>query len=377
MANCYNCKAELTAINTTEEHVFLNACGGRLKSKKLLCKTCNSRFGNSFDKALASSTNDLTNFLFVKRQKGNPQPIRGKSSVSGEEYAIEPGGNPIKLKPKIIVEKTSDGLKLNISANDEKQFTQILKGLKRKYPKLDIEYVFKSATRGQYYLDEPIQIHTDVGGPDVFKSITKTAINFYLLHRGDRSYIKHLLPYLMGEEEQNIVWFHYPKTAPYKPNSKEVSHVIRILGDSQEKILYAYIELFNVQNFIVLLNTEYSGDNLQHDYIFDLIKVQEIKNEISLKYTRTELIDLLVNKDQNPHSSIQERYNRVFHVADTRQDSFHRKKLISKAIQNSLGQLPEGTIITKEIIQETARKITDEMMPYIAHRLGIKNKRNN
>ena len=35
---CYICGKELTKLNESEEHIIPNAIGGKLKSKKLICK---------------------------------------------------------------------------------------------------------------------------------------------------------------------------------------------------------------------------------------------------------------------------------------------------------------------------------------------------
>src|ERR1035437_11025447 len=98
MAKCYKCDNEITTATETEEHIILNACGGRLKSKNLLCKTCNSQFGETFDKELASQTNDLANLLLVKRHRGEPQSIKGKLQSTGEDYYLLYGGNPMMTK---------------------------------------------------------------------------------------------------------------------------------------------------------------------------------------------------------------------------------------------------------------------------------------
>lgn len=53
MAKCIICGVELNESNSTEEHIILNAIGGRLKTKSLLCKTHNSVFGDDCDAELA------------------------------------------------------------------------------------------------------------------------------------------------------------------------------------------------------------------------------------------------------------------------------------------------------------------------------------
>lgn len=52
MDKCWLCEAELTDDNQSKEHIIPNGTGGRLKSNKFLCKTCNTRMGDSSDASL-------------------------------------------------------------------------------------------------------------------------------------------------------------------------------------------------------------------------------------------------------------------------------------------------------------------------------------
>ena len=139
--DCYKCEVQLTEENASEEHIILNACGGRLKSKGLLCKKCNSDLGDQFDRELAETTNDLANLLIIKRHNGEPQPIRTIHKATGEKYNIEYGGAPVQSKTnyEITVDKDGKG-RLSINAKNEKEFKKTLSGLKRKYPDLDIDF---------------------------------------------------------------------------------------------------------------------------------------------------------------------------------------------------------------------------------------------
>jgi len=74
---CYVCEVEITSENETEEHILLNAIGGKLKSKKLICKSCNSEFGSEIDDTLARQLNPIANLLDIKRDRGNPQNVKG------------------------------------------------------------------------------------------------------------------------------------------------------------------------------------------------------------------------------------------------------------------------------------------------------------
>jgi hypothetical protein len=190
MTKCYKCENVLTSENESDEHIILNACGGRLVSNQLLCNACNSKFGETFDKELAKQTNDLANLLMIKRHRGEPQSIKGKHKSTGEDYYLQYGGKPILAKPIINENVDGDKTQLSIKAGNEKEMRKILKGLQRKkFPKLNIEESMKTAQYKNEYLDKGVHFNSIIGGKEVFKSITKSAINFFIYKGGDREYI--------------------------------------------------------------------------------------------------------------------------------------------------------------------------------------------
>lgn len=368
MAKCYICETDITTSNEAEEHIILNACGGRLKSKDLLCKTHNSNFGDSFDAELAKQTNDIANLLLIKRHRGEPQAIKGKLQSTGEDYYLEYGGKPVMTKPIISEEVDGQKIELSITARDEKEMRTILEGLKRKrYPELDVEKAMETAKHRKEYFDEPIHFQATIGGKEVFKSIAKSAINYFILKGGDRKHITHLFPYLQGTVDLDVVWMHFPDDTIYSPTENEVSHIVRLIGNPTEKILYAYIELFNIHNFIINLSNNYDGIPLDETYAFDLIEIKELIRSIPLNYTRGQLLELFTNKDGKPFEKVQKRFERVLAIAMKRQSSNHNQELISRAINNSLGKHPEGVPITKEMIDELVKETMKEITPMILH----------
>jgi hypothetical protein len=52
-----------------------------------------------------------------------------------------------------------------------------------------------------------------------------------------------------------------------------------------------------------------------------------------------------------------------------RQDDHQRGELLERAIQNSLGKYPEGTIITEQMINETVNEIMKNITPYLLRRM--------
>jgi hypothetical protein len=365
---CYVCDKEITPELETEEHILLNAAGGRLKSKDLICKDCNSEFGEKIDSELAKQLNNLSNMLMVKRHRGEPQPIIGDNAKTGEKYKLEVGGTPRMTKP--IVDKKVDGDKTHISvtARSESELRSILKGIAKKNPKFDIEEAMKSAQWKTEYLDDPLHFQNVIGGKDVFRAICKCATNFYVFKQKESSQIKHLLPYIKGEEEKDIVWMHYQENI-YELETNESSHLIHLVGNSEDKTLYCYVDYFNTYKYLVLLNDNYDGNNIKETYCFDLINICEQEKVVNIDYNRETLLDFFTNKDSKPFDKVKSAFDHSIALGLKRQDDFQRSELLERAIQSSLGKYPDGVPITEQMINETVEEIMKNIAPYLIRRM--------
>lgn len=293
---CYCCNEPLADANASVEHIIPNSCGGRLKSSKLLCVTCNSTFGNNFDKELAETVNPIANLLIIERERGEPQKIRSTGVDSGKQYDLHYDGEISLSAPEIhLVNMESENLeerRIKVRAPNQKILDQTFRGLKRKYPQLNIQDAIEKANTTRAPFDEEVEIKASIGGTETFKSIVKTAINFYIYHGGERKYIEHLLPYLMGETTLNVVWFYYPETPPFIAKDQEVTHVLKLVGNPKERVLYAYVELFNIHCFIVSLCSEYDGGAIDKDYIFNVHTLSVIDDGVTLSIVRRYLLDI-------------------------------------------------------------------------------------
>ena len=365
---CYVCDIEITPKNETDEHIILNSAGGRLKSKELICKKCNTDFGESIDAILAKQLNNLANMLMIKRHRGEPQPIIGEVQSTGEKYVLDVGGKPKLAKPTI--EKTVDGNRTNISvtARSEKELKEILTGIAKKNPQFNVEEAIKSAQWHKEYLDEAVHFQNIIGGDEAFRAVCKCATNYFIHNQGDPLQIKHLVPYIKGEVQKNVVWFHYQDNL-YELKPDECFHILHLVGNQQEKILYCYVDYFNTYKYLVLLNDNYQGENIKHTYVFDLVNIAPIQREANIDYDKNTLIDFFANKDAKPFERVKKSFDHSIALGLKRQDDQHRSELLERAVQNSLGKYPDGTVITEKMISETVDEIMKNITPYLLRRI--------
>jgi hypothetical protein len=369
MSECYVCEKELNDENRSEEHIILNACGGRLSSQDLLCKNCNNDFGSGYDVELARQTSQLSNLLHIKRDRNKPPGIKGTVTSTGEAINIPFEGAMSKVKPKIIETIEGNQVKLTIEAKDDEQFAQILNGLKRtKYPGLPIEQAIQDAQSRQYYLNDSVTLDEKVGGDDVFRAVTKAAVNFFIYTGGDREYIRHLIPYLRSQVSIDVARIHHLPLSIYSFDNEEVSHIIKLVGNPSEGVLYCYLEYFNAQAYIIKLNEEYDGAPIDDTYIYDVVHRRELKKTIAIDYSKSDFMSIFSSVEETPFLIVRQRYARVVTIAQKRNDERYLTKLSQQIVAEVLKDLPEGAPIDTKFIEKLAAVAAAKYTPFIMHK---------
>lgn len=362
MAKCYVCEHEITSRNKSDEHILLNSIGGRLHSPDLICSKCRPQF-DEIDSCLSKQLNSTANMLNIKRDRGTPQPIDAERVDTGEKIHLSPGGKPVIVKPKIEVTKDE----ISFEARDRKQAQEVLNSIRRADPELDVEAILRQAENKNSYLDSYVKFRISIGGDKAFRSVCKTAINFYIFSGGNRDYITHLIPYIRDGNKGNV-WHYYPDNNNTLDNLKDrgVLHTIFIRGDAKQNLLYSVIEFFSTFKFIVLLSDSYTGKKVNYSYSFDVMKRVKLERDIYTEISKMQVLKILQDKVL-PLDQVQEGMNKLHQLIAEKQYSDETNKLIEEAISNSFRNYLEGTIFTEDIMIDLIEEIMKTIAPFIAH----------
>lgn len=289
LSKCYICNSELISANRSAEHILPNCIGGRLKSNQLICKDCNSLFGQDIDKELCAQLNVFANILDVKRERGRPQNIV-LTSRDNFSFILTAGQRPER---EYTVEPTVAGehlvYKITGSANS-KQLRRVVRNLLKK-PNAKI--TSDKIRVEQFVLDS---IPCTLGGKEV-RSVMKTCLNLWMLKVGDRSEIDHLIPFVRDGISSDRVSFYYPERAPGNNFDKvfdEITHRVLIKGDREERILYAYVEFFSAIRYLVLLSDNYSGPDREIEYSWDVLARKRVnQGDDIISLSREQLLTMI------------------------------------------------------------------------------------
>jgi hypothetical protein len=291
MDQCYSCGVPFDGTNNSEEHIINNSLGGRFKSRGLLCIECNGIFGSGIDRVMTEQLGHFTDLLGVKRQR---EKYNIKIPMKGKNGEIKYVGKKLKPHARLTIRLPDREQIVHYVPEDE--FDEFVA---KKKTELSKKYMITSEN---FYLEQPTKeafkiqnsLSDDVydigfGGPEFFRSVTKMAVNYYLKLGYDVAWVSDAIRMICGEVNNEIAHFYYPKPIHYQIHQlgeDEVSHIIAIKGEPQQKMLYAYVELFSMQNVLIKLNMNYKGPKINSVYAFDLRTGKEIEKIITIKLGR-------------------------------------------------------------------------------------------
>ena len=369
---CYLCDVLLNEHNWSYEHIIPNSIGGNLKSNSLLCKKCNEHIGETYDAELSKMFSFVANQLGIKRDRGKSPRIKLVGNKSGEEILLE-YNKPLLSKTKV----ERNGNEYTITAPNRAEARRHLKGLKRKHPEIDIDGVMESTKLQRTYTQEVYGVSTTYGGPNFSMAVVKIALNFCIYSGISKDYLRSTIDLFQNKTQTEIdlrsVNFYYPDVECVSKGDNEVLHSIIVVGDNKEGVLYAYIELFNFIQEIVLLNDSYAGADVKYAYHFDVISRNEVDKTSMLLLTRPEIENLL-STDVSLHSKnferLKEKYIYLMNFASEKQRKDTTKEILEKTYQSFMSEmnLSDSDLISEEDLRKFCDKLALELTK---HKLRI------
>ena len=294
---CYLCGKELTDKNSSNEHIIPNALGGKLTAK-ILCKECNSNLGSSFDNCLAKSLEWFSCKINHSRSRGTVQPV--KVSIDGMTALSLQGGNYEGTK----VEKVKNNhyqihaLGKNACLQAKKKAKEIIQKSAKKYnwseDKVNeqLEKLNSKIENNIKQIEHPIvNFSIKFGDKDALLSVLKTAINFAIMKDIPLNYLNDAITVIKNHNDNDFKSFvnmFYPENI-FPENS--IYHTLILKGDPQIGSLYCLLSFYGVFNAIVLLSSNYNGEQILHSYCYDIWNEKEVPFSVNPCLTKEEIAE--------------------------------------------------------------------------------------
>jgi hypothetical protein len=296
MNTCYKNGEPLTDKNRSVEHVIPDFLGGRLKSSDLLCNGCNSEFGNTIDAELSKQLGFAADIIVKIRDREKFVRVY----LEGVDGRRIPVGQGLMPQPKITIKLPGKEKEIVFYAKDMAdayaQIEQKKKELEKKYGEFKLTETTEFPTTERLYLKNEITEKAGeivFGGVPYFRGIGKIMLNFTLYKLPNIKMPMHLLDFVNGKRSDTPVFLYHPSHYQVcQTGEVEFSHVLHIKSDRDERVLYCYLELFNFEKYLCVLDFEYDGIDVDITYCYDLLKGVEFQKPIAVKITREHLKDL-------------------------------------------------------------------------------------
>lgn len=322
---CFMCQEKITDSNRSDEHIILRSFGGRLSSKSLLCKKCNSDFGNGVDGVLYKQI-PLPTLLGIELQKGEAEDVL-LSKKDGAKFFVSKKLKPTQQHPTVI--KTDKGIKYYARTEKEAR-----KKIREFYPDKNVEDVLKNLKWIDTHIEEPLFHEYDLIQQDAYFSICKTAVSYFLHCGGDISQVEYARYFLSGKASvNNIVKYYYRDSLDAHLSKDEISHTIYLRADPESNLCYCYLELFSVHCFLIVLNRNYVGKKIEKVYSYDLINCNEIEKDLSINLSREEINSLKFPGDEQTEKGYFGRLKRVYDIKGIKMEVRKRKQKLVKEVQ--------------------------------------------
>ena len=367
---CVVCDESISAHNDSREHVMPEAIGGRVAVKGFICRTCNNGTGHTWDAKLASQLHPLRLMFGVQRQRGST-PGLAITTTAGEDLVITADGPLTLARPSFSEETGPEGIKIQIVARSMDEATRILAGVKRKYPKLDVDRILADAQMSTSYPKGLVHHRLDFGGEISGRSIVKSVLAM-AHHAGIPTDICHdALGYLRNSSATPCFGY-YQATDLVLDRPPEVPlNCVSVEANPDTGLILGYAEYFGVQRVVVCLGRRYAGGPVRACYAVDPRTGTRLDLSIRLGFGEAE-IKAIYEYKMIPDGAIQEAFAKVMPAAIKRKFEAERDRVVGEAAEYAFancGAKP-GEMLTEEHVTKLSRLVAEKLTPFILHNVA-------
>jgi hypothetical protein len=204
----------------------------------------------------------------VKRQRGRTLCI-AVTTTAGENLLLNTGGQLEMAPPEIKRTPIPDGETIEVKAGSIAQARDVLEGVKRQYPKVDVEAALAGAEIHQSYAKGVVHIDLNFGGPLSGRSLVKSALalahgaGLPIAQCGDA------LAYLREADAEPCFGYYYVDDPVDGRPPATPLHCVAIDANPETGLILGYVEYFGIHRAVVCLGRDHAGDRLKAVYALD------------------------------------------------------------------------------------------------------------
>nr|WP_245362761.1 HNH endonuclease [Pseudomonas sp. BP8] len=365
------CDVAITSDNDSDEHIIINAVGGRYKVSGVLCIRCNSGVGQAWDSALAKDLHSLSLLIGIKRERGELPSLKVEN-LDGEELLLHADGSMSPARATFSQTPEGSGaMKIELVARTPEEARKILKGVKRKYPKFDLESAIANSGVQSRYSESPLNFIMEFGGPLSGRSLVKSVLCFAVVNGVVPQHCINARQYLLEDGAEACFGYWYESDLILRRPEGIPLHCVTVSNRGTDGQLLGYVEFFGVRRMVVCLAESYSGAPVHTSYCIDPRSSQEIDIEFDLGLDRAD-VHASYNYGRIPDGSIERAFDCILSEAVKRSALRARDQAIDRAVQYTISNLglDEGAILTEPDLEKLSGLLMHELTPYLVHIIG-------
>ena len=363
---CGLCGTALTGENSSREHVFPIAIGGRKSVCNFLCRACNNRAGTEWDYELVRQLRPLCTMLNIRRTRRRNLPFVVET-VSDRKLAVHPDGSMTIAEPRPEMQEVDGKTVVKVRAGTTRELRRKLRKLTKNHREIDVDELMKQAEPVQEYSNEPYAISLSVGGTLAGRSMVKSCLAMVHDAGLTTNHCEEAEHYLLKGEKPCFGFYTKHDLVRNRPE-KTFFHCVHVRGDPEQRQILAYVEYFGCLRFIAWLSRNYEGCAFSHCYAVNPVTGKELDLDIVLDINPADLAEL----DDGAKVDYDEvaRALGVLVGAWKEMDVDRaRTRAIDDAITFACGEcgIREGDILSDDQAAQFARVVSGRMTPYLMH----------
>lgn len=368
---CAICRQMIAPADDSEEHILPGAIGGRRTVRGFLHDGCNHRSGHTWDAALEKQLRPLALHFGVKRQSGRTLRM-AITTTAGENFLLNAGGQLEMSRPEIKRTPIPNGEIIQVKAGSIAMARDVLEGMKRKYPKVDVESVLAGAEAQRTYAQGVMRIDLEFGGPVSGRSLVKSALA--LAHDAglpiDRC--SDALAYLREADAEPCFGYHYVDDLVNGRPPATPLHCVAIDANPSTGLILGYVEYFGIHRAVLCLGCGYAGDHLKAIYALDPRTGEILDVAVRLDFDAAD-VRAIYDYERDDAEKRQEAFGAVFGPALSDHQAAERDRVVRDSLNfawANCGGVPDQPL-TAEHMARLKKLFVDQATPWWKHVTGL------
>ena len=282
---CVLCETPLVGDARTREHVIPASLGGTRRTRKALCRACNSTTGHSWDAELERQLRPAALIVFPHDHPCG-RKHRRVAGPDGNDLILKGGIRGGAAGPQVRIKTEAGRTELHVSAPTRQRAVQEIRRLiaAGRLPADREEEFIASIARAEAMTHVDFTEGGAVGGPVAWKSILKSMVTAGLLRElASLDMLTGVLDLRGSGRGAPSLMLRDSAVRAVGPAAIPLwRHCVHVETDMEERLVWGYVEYFGTWCAIAQLGKCYLGPPASWTYCVDPVSADELTDAVQV-----------------------------------------------------------------------------------------------